>query len=109
MESFSDRLAKAIQLRKNPVVVGLDPRFRQLPEAIQPAEETPESVASAYRQFCCEIIDVVAELVPAVKPQMAFFEALGPAGMAALFDVVAYARACLAHRRIRTAGGVSHI
>lgn len=92
MESFSDRLAKAIQLRKNPVVVGLDPRFRQLPEAIQPAEETPESVASAYRQFCCEIIDVVAELVPAVKPQMAFFEALGPAGMAALFDVVTYAR-----------------
>ena len=39
------------------------------------------------------MIDVVADLVPAVKPQSAFFEQLGPAGMAALGNVIDYARA----------------
>ena len=42
-------------------------------------------------QFCRDVIDVVAPLVPAVKPQAAFFEQLGPAGGAALSEVIAYA------------------
>lgn len=92
MESFSARLASAIQRRRNPVVVGLDPRIKQLPAAIAPSESRPQLVAMAYQQFCCEIIDVVADLVPAVKPQMAFFEALGPPGLAALYEVITYAR-----------------
>ena len=50
------------------------------------------ATAAAYKAFCCGIIDVVADLVPAVKPQAAFFEQLGPAGCAALADVVRYAR-----------------
>ena len=53
----------------------------------------PEKTAAAYEQFCREIIDVVARRVPAVKPQAAFFEELGPAGMAALAGAVRYARA----------------
>ena len=52
----------------------------------------PAEVAAAYAQFCRQTIDVVAPLVPAVKPQAAFFEQLGPAGMAALAQVVGYAR-----------------
>ena len=48
--------------------------------------------AAAYGQFCRGVIDVVAPLVPAVKPQAAFFEQLGPAGMAVLADVIAYAQ-----------------
>ncbi len=46
-----------------------------------------------YEQFCCAIIDVVAPLVPAVKPQAAFFEQLGPDGMFALAKVINYATA----------------
>ena len=46
----------------------------------------------ACLQFCREVIDVVAPLVPVVKPQMAFFEELGPPGLQALADVVSYAR-----------------
>ena len=49
-------------------------------------------MAAAYGQFCREVIDVVAPLVAAVKPQAAFFEQLGPPGMAALADVIHYAR-----------------
>ncbi|MEL6107979.1 MAG: orotidine-5'-phosphate decarboxylase, partial [Planctomycetota bacterium] len=48
--------------------------------------------ATAYLQFCTEIIDAVADLVPCVKPQAAFFEQLGTSGMITLDCVVKYAR-----------------
>ncbi len=62
--------------------VGLDPRKAQLPAPIRDAvrNDTDPEWAEAYRRFCCEIIDVVAGMVPCVKPQAAFFEALGPPG-----------------------------
>ncbi len=92
--SFSDQLAAAIRSRGNPVMVGLDPRAEQLPPDLLPNSllRSPERVAEAYREFCRGIIDVVAPLVPIVKPQAAFFEQIGPHGMAALGDVIAYAR-----------------
>ena len=49
-------------------------------------------MAAAFERFCRGVIDVVAPLVPAVKPQAAFFEQLGPAGMTALAEVIRYAR-----------------
>ena len=74
-------------------MVGLDPRWEQLPASLAGGNAKDWSVrAAAYEQFCREIIDVVAPLVPAVKPQAAFFEECGPAGMAALGNVIAYAR-----------------
>ena len=89
---FSDRLAAAVRRCRNPVVVGLDPRVEQLPSVLQPADHSTSTCAAAYRTFCCGVIDAVAALVPAVKPQVAFFEALGPAGFQALADVIAHAR-----------------
>jgi orotidine-5'-phosphate decarboxylase len=94
VNSFSDRLAESIQKQGNPVLVGLDPRFDSLPEPlkkdIEPSNWT--GVAKAYSLFCREVIDVVAPLVPAVKPQAAFFEQIGLAGMDALAEVIGYAR-----------------
>ena len=90
---FGDRLSLAIRKKQTPLVVGLDPRINQLPKSM--AVNNPgnrEEVAVAYSKFCCEIIDVVANLVPAVKPQAAFFEQVGPLGMAALAEVVDHAR-----------------
>jgi orotidine-5'-phosphate decarboxylase len=49
------------------------------------------AVAAAYERFCCGVIDVVGSLVPAVKPQAAFFEQIGPAGMSALGRVIQHA------------------
>lgn len=93
MQSFADRLAAAVQSKGNGVLVGLDPRAEQLPGKLRRAANDDRVViAEAYRTFCHGVIDAVAPLVPAVKPQAAFFEQLGPAGMAVLADVIAYAR-----------------
>jgi orotidine-5'-phosphate decarboxylase len=48
--------------------------------------------AEAYLDFCCGVVDVVAPLVPVVKPQAAFFEELGPPGMIALAELIHYAQ-----------------
>jgi orotidine-5'-phosphate decarboxylase len=90
---FGDRLAAAVKQKKTPLVVGLDPRWERLPKAIREQELAMSSPcrAAAYEKFCCQIIDVVADKVPAVKPQAAFFEQLGPAGMQAMFNVVRHA------------------
>jgi len=90
---FADRLAEGVAARGNPVLVGLDPRFEQLPAPLRDAAEpTLPGRAEAYRTFCCEVIDVVAPLVAVVKPQAAFFEQLGPPGMTALGEVIGHAR-----------------
>ncbi len=92
---FADRLSAAIQATKTPLVVGLDPRFDQLPTAlavsVSSIETTPEDRARITVEFCKGVIDVVGPLVPAVKPQSAFFEQLGPLGMVAMAEVVDHA------------------
>jgi orotidine-5'-phosphate decarboxylase len=94
VNTFSDRLASRIKKQGNPVLVGLDPRFDSLPESFK-SDISPSdwvNVAKAYSAFCRAVIDVVAPLVPAVKPQAAFFEQIGPAGMDALAEIIQYAR-----------------
>ncbi len=49
-------------------------------------------MAGAYEKFCLRVVEIVAPLVPVVKPQSAFFEACGPAGLLALQKVLARAR-----------------
>lgn len=77
-------------------MVGLDPRWDLLPEFIvnrlADRELNSETKALAFEQFSCAIIDTVSPLVSCVKPQVAFFEQLGPAGMKALQNVIRYAR-----------------
>lgn len=94
MSGFADQLCSAVRDKQNPVLVGLDPRVESLPDGFFGKEEGDSwaAQAEAYRQFCLGVIDVVAPIVPAVKPQAAFFEQLGPAGMQALGAVVRYAR-----------------
>ena len=91
---FADQLIAAIQKKNNSVCVGLDPRFESLPPEIRDGidKSDAKAVSQAYEIFCKAILDVVADLVPIVKPQSAFFEALGPAGVNALANVVAYAK-----------------
>ncbi len=95
--TFCGRLTAAIRRVGNPVLVGLDPRIEQLPRSISEAalksETDPWAArANAYLKFCRGVIDVVAPLVAAVKPQVAFFEQAGPPGMIALHSVCEYAR-----------------
>ncbi len=80
--------------RGTPAIVGLDPRYAELPPALLSGFDDRQALlrAGAVFRFCMGVIDVVAPLVPAIKPQMAFFEALGPTGMQTLAAVVGYAR-----------------
>lgn len=95
MANFSDRLRDGIVRTAAPVVVGLDPRFESLPEALlrdHRDTQDPKVKAGLYLVFCRQVIDAVCQHVPAVKPQSAFFEELGPAGMIVLAEVIQYAR-----------------
>ncbi|MDR3183532.1 MAG: orotidine-5'-phosphate decarboxylase [Planctomycetaceae bacterium] len=85
--TFSQRLTRSVRDKGNAVLVGLDPRYESLPDAVKTG-----SVAESFERFCTEIIDIVAPLVPAVKPQAAFFEQYGPAAMSALERIIRYAR-----------------
>jgi orotidine-5'-phosphate decarboxylase len=93
MTAFATRLAAAIASRRTPACIGLDPRRESLPHALDTGSATdPRTLASIFARFCCDVIDVVAPLVPIVKPQLACFEALGPHGMTALAEVIEHAR-----------------
>jgi orotidine-5'-phosphate decarboxylase len=95
LNHFADRLAAATKLAGNVVCVGLDPRWENLPEPLRSSGRTSTAaIADAYVSFCHGVIDVVASVVPIVKVQAAFFEELGPSGMAAMADVILYAEAC---------------
>ena len=91
---FADRLALAVRNTGSITCVGLDPRKAQLPAPLRDSvvNDSADEWAAAYTQFCTEIIDVVAGKVACVKPQAAFFEQLGPAGMVALGQVIQYAK-----------------
>ena len=80
--SFGDRLGDAVERKRTQLVVGLDPR----PDLL------PVEVRGDVTRFCCGIVDAVAPHAVAVKPQLAFFEALGVEGLAACEQVCAYAR-----------------
>jgi orotidine-5'-phosphate decarboxylase len=94
---FADRLCAAIARTGSPVVVGLDPRLEALPEGIltgcrQQYGATSRAAAEALWQFNRGIIDAIHDLVPAVKPQLAFYECYGLEGMRAFVRTVQYAR-----------------
>src|SRR5213076_304663 len=91
---FADRLAEAVERKRSQLVVGLDPRLDLLPVELRGDAHVARSAASdAVARFCTGLVDAVAPYVVAVKPQLAFFEALGPDGIRALEQVCAYARA----------------
>ena len=95
MENFADRLIAAIEKKGGPACVGIDPRVALIPDEItrhtRQRTEASARVASVLA-FSREIIDIVAPLVAVVKPQVAFFESLGAAGMMAYAETVRAAR-----------------
>ncbi len=85
---FADRLAEACRRKRSVVCVGLDPRPDRLPPLYG---QTPQPAASVA--FCLGILDAVADVAVAVKPNIAFFEALGALGVPAYAEVCSAARA----------------
>ena len=90
-----NKLIANIKKTNAPIVVGLDPMLSYVPEQVQKkafAEygETLEGAAEAIWQFNKEIVDHTADLIPAVKPQIAMYEQFGVPGLAAYEKTIAY-------------------
>jgi len=93
---FSDRLIAAIRAKRSPCVVGLDPRLETMPRfLVDEAAALPrdEAAGAILAGFGRAVVDAVAEHVPAVKVQSAFYEVLGVPGLRALLETVRAARA----------------
>lgn len=92
-----NRLISKIRKTNAPIVVGLDPMLKYVPEYIRKAAfaecgETLEGAAEAVWQYNKGIVDAIYDLVPAVKPQIAMYEQFGIPGLAAFQKTVDYCR-----------------
>nr|WP_316619572.1 orotidine-5'-phosphate decarboxylase [uncultured Ruminococcus sp.] len=93
-----DRLIEKIIETQNPTVAGLDPKLDYVPASIKNAcfekyGKTLEGAAAALLEFNKRIIDNICDIVPAVKPQAAYYEMYGWQGVKALTETIAYAKA----------------
>ncbi len=101
---FADRLVEAVTRKKSPLCVGYDPRWDALPAVFRMSQGGPTAgsapiaapdeyrLAGSYERFFWALTDVLAPIVPVVKPQVAFFEASGRMGLDVYRAVVAHAR-----------------
>ena len=83
-----DQLIEGIKYKKNPCIVGIDPEWCKIPECYK---YNSISKANSILDWARDVIDAVADIVPAVKPQMAFFEVFGADGVRVHQQVVQYA------------------
>lgn len=92
-----NRLIENIVVKNNPTVVGLDPNLDFIPqfiknESIGKFGDTLEAAADAVLVFNKGLIDALYDIIPAVKPQCAYYELLGWQGVKALTQTIAYAK-----------------
>lgn len=95
MNNYADRLINSIQGMGNPCIVGLDPRIDQMPDFIFHKYENrsaSDRIVAAISDFHKIIIKTIADIVPGVKPQMAFYEQYGLPGLQAFENTLAYAK-----------------
>ena len=83
-----DKLISKIIEKKNPCIVGLDPERGKIPACYK---NDTSSEAEGMLRWAKDVIDSVADIVPAVKPQIAFFEALGADGIYVFEETIKYA------------------
>jgi len=92
-----NKLVERIKATDAPIVVGLDPTLKLMPEYIKEKNfkeygANPTGVAKAIVEYNKGIIDAVADLVPAVKPQIAMYETFGIEGLMAFKETVDYSK-----------------
>ena len=93
MKNAIDLLIDKIKETGNPTVMGLDPRYEMLPECIKTKYATDvKSVCEGILEYNKSLIDSVYDIVPAVKPQIAFYEMFGIEGMKCFKETCKYAK-----------------
>jgi len=96
MEFFIDKLIEAVKSKNNPTVVGLDPKMEYIPSYIKTKNFneygiTMEACGKAIFEYNKGIINAVYDIIPAVKPQLAYYEMYGIEGIKAFNDTCKYA------------------
>jgi orotidine-5'-phosphate decarboxylase len=94
---LSDRLIEKIVEKNNPSVIGLDTRFEYLPKEMQDRYlegygPTAACASLGILEFNRDIIDAIADIVPAVKVQIAYYEMYGYQGIETFAKTCAYAK-----------------
>ncbi len=93
MENAIDNLIEKIKEKNNPTVIGLDPRYDIIPDCIKNKySQDLEGSKKAIIEFNKKLIDAVYDIVPAVKPQIAFYEMFGVEGIKAFVETCEYAK-----------------
>ena len=96
MKNIVDVLNEKIINLKSPIVVGLDPVIEKIPSCykkdLKDSKDKLATIGDIFFNFNKDIIDSVYDIVPAVKPQMAFYEMYGEAGITAFIKTVKYAK-----------------
>ena len=88
-----DRLITRIKEMNNPTVMGLDPRYDMIPEVVRNKyDNTLEGISKAILEYNKELIDNTCDIIPAVKPQLAFYEMFGIEGIKTFKETCKYAR-----------------
>lgn len=87
-QTFADRVIDAVRNKRCCGVVNIDPVYDRLPKAIC---DKHDNVVGAMEEFCREVVDAVAEIVPIVKFNIAYFERYGVLGLEAYLRLAAYA------------------
>jgi orotidine-5'-phosphate decarboxylase len=94
-DAFADRLTLRVRELGHPLCAGLDPILRQIPAPFRVGSMAPgdPATADAVERFCLAYLDRISARVAILKPQSAFFEALGWRGVKVLSGLLAEARA----------------
>ena len=88
-----DRLIEKIKETNNPTVMGLDPRYEMIPEIIRNKyENNLAGISNAIIEYNKELIDNTYDIIPAIKPQLAFYEMFGIEGIKAFKETCKYAK-----------------
>ena len=93
MKKAIDLLIEKIKETNNPTVMGLDPRYEMLPECIKNKYgKDVKSVCEGILEYNKNLIDNTYDIIPAVKPQIAFYEMFGIEGMKCFKETCTYAK-----------------
>ena len=93
MKNAIDLLIEKIRQTNNPTVMGLDPRYEMLPKCVtEKYPKTLEGVSKAIIEYNKALIDATCDIIPAIKPQIAFYEMYGIPGMQAFKETCSYAK-----------------
>ncbi|MGI6084571.1 MAG: orotidine-5'-phosphate decarboxylase [Acetivibrionales bacterium] len=95
--NFSDKLAQQIRLKNNPSVLGLDPKLEYIPASIKEKfftgnADSKKAAADSIIEFNKKLINALCDIIPAIKPQLAYYEMYGTEGIRAFYETIGYAK-----------------